>query len=157
MSLEREERLASEIKDLLGSRAVEIKIQRIRSIFVTVKKEDYKESIRKVVDRFAITHLSTITGADSGQTIDVMPHFSYAGTKITFKSSVPKTAAEIDTLTDIIPGAVMYEREIHDLLGVGFKGHPTPERFILPDDWPSDVYPLRKEYKVARPEPIPKT
>ncbi len=157
MSLEREEKLASEIKNLLGDQALEIKIQRIRSIFVTVKKEDYKESIREVVDRFAITHLSTITGADSGQTIDVMPHLSYAGIKITFKSSVPKTAAEIDTLTDIIPGAVMYEKEIHDLLGVGFKGHPSLGRFILPDDWPSDAYPLRKEYKVVRPEPIRKT
>jgi len=157
LSLEREEKLASEIKDLLGDRVMEIKIQRIRSIFVTVKKEDYKESIRKVVEKFAITHLSTITGADSGQTIDVMPHFSYAGMKITFKSSVPKTAAEIDSLTDIIPGGVMYERELCDLLGVRFKGHPSLERLILPDDWPNDVYPLRKEYKVVRPEPIRKT
>lgn len=157
MSLEREEKLVSEIKELLGDRASEIKMQRARSIFVTVKAEDYKDSIRSVVEKYGITHISTITGADSGQTVDVMPHLSHAGVKITFKAAVPKTAAEIDTLTDILPGAVMYEREIHDLLGVKFNEHPNLARLVLSDDWPSDVYPLRKEYKVVRPEPVRKT
>jgi len=157
VNLEREERLVSEIKELLGDKISEIKVQRARSVFVTVKAEDYKDSIRKVVEKFGITHISTMTGADSGQTIDVMPHLSHAGMKITFKAAVPKTAAELDTLIDILPGAVMYEREVHDLLGVKFKGHPSLARLVLSDDWPSDVYPLRKEYKVVRPEPIRKT
>jgi len=121
-----------------------------------VKTESYKESIRKAVEKYGITHISTITGTDSGQTIDVMPHLSCAGIKITFKAAVPKTAAEIDTLTDVLPGAVMYEREVHDLLGVKFKGHPNLARLVLSDDWARDVFPLRKEYKVVRPEPIRK-
>jgi len=156
VNLEREEKLTSELRELLGDRVSDIKVQRARSIFVTVKAKDYKESIRKVVEKYGLTHISTITGADSGPTIDVMPHLSYAGTKITFKAAVPKTAAEIDTLTDILPGAVMYEREVHDLLGVEFRGHPGLARLVLSDDWPNDVYPLRKEYKVVRPEPIRK-
>lgn len=156
MNLEKEEKLASEIRELLGDRVSDIKVQRTNSIFVTVKTEDYKESIRRVKEKYAITHVSTITGADSGQTIDVMPHLSHAGMKITFRASVPKTATEIETLTDILPGAVMYEREVHDLLGVKFKGHPNLARLVLSDDWPSDVHPLRKEYKVVRPEPIRK-
>lgn len=135
---------------------MDIKVQRTRSIFVTVKAEDYKDSIRRLAEKYGITHISTMTGADSGQTIDVMPHLSYGGMKITVKAAVPKVAAEIDTLTDIFPGAVMYEREVHDLFGVGFKGHPDLERLVLSDDWPRDVYPLRKEYKVIRPEPIRK-
>jgi len=157
VNLEREERFVSEIKELLGDKISEIKVQRARSVFVTVKAEDYKDSIRKIVEKFGITHISTMTGADSGQTIDVMPHLSHAGMKITFKAAVPKTAAEIDTLTDMLPGAVMYEREVHDLLGVNFKGHPNLAKLVISDDWPSDVYPLRKEYKVVRPEPIRKT
>jgi len=157
VSLEAEQKLASGLKELLGDRVSDIKVQRARSIFVTVKAEDYKESIRRVIEKYGITHISTITGADSGPTVDVMPHLSHAGTKITFKAAVPKTAAEIDTLTDILPGAVMYEREVHDLLGVKFKGHPNLARLVISDDWPSDVHPLRKEYKVIRPEPIRKT
>jgi len=50
----------------------------------------------------------------------------------------------IPTITDIIPGALLYEREIHDLFGVKFEGHPNLEPLILPDDWPADNYPLRK-------------
>jgi len=46
----------------------------------------------------------------------------------------------------LVPGAILYEREVHDLLGVVFDGHPDLSRLILPEDWPEDVYPLRKEY-----------
>lgn len=154
MSLNKEEKLVSEIRELLGDRVLDAKVQRLRSIFVTVRAQDYKESIRELAEKYGITHVSTITGADSGQTIDVMPHLSCAGVKITFKAAIPKTFAEIETLTDVFPGAVMYEREVHDLLGVKFKGHPNLARLLLSDDWPGDVYPLRKEYKVVRPEPI---
>jgi NADH-quinone oxidoreductase subunit C len=51
-------------------------------------------------------------------------------------------------VVSLLPGAVLYEREVHDLLGVVFDGHPSLERLILPDDWPEGVYPLRKDYKV---------
>ena len=48
------------------------------------------------------------------------------------------------TITDIIPGALLYEREIHDLFGVKFEGHPNLEPLILPEDWPRDVHPMCK-------------
>ncbi|RLI62527.1 MAG: hydrogenase large subunit, partial [Candidatus Asgardarchaeum californiense] len=60
---------------------------------------------------------------------------------ITFTSrAIPK----ISSITDIYPVADFYEREIMDLFGVEFEGHPKPRRFILPDNWPKNVYPLRK-------------
>ncbi|MCK9615713.1 MAG: NADH-quinone oxidoreductase subunit C, partial [Candidatus Omnitrophica bacterium] len=39
------------------------------------------------------------------------------------------------------------EREIHELLGINFKGHPNLKHLLLDDDWPKDSYPLRKDYK----------
>jgi Ni,Fe-hydrogenase III component G len=61
---------------------------------------------------------------------------------------VPKANPVIDTITPIIPGAILYEREIQDLLGLKVKDHPDPRRLVLPDDWEEGVYPLRKDYKV---------
>ncbi len=54
---------------------------------------------------------------------------------------------KVKSITPVIPGANWAEREIRDILGVEFEGHPDPRRLVLPDDWPEGVYPLRKDFK----------
>ena len=39
------------------------------------------------------------------------------------------------------------EREIHEILGINFKGHPDMRKLLLPEGWPEGVYPLRRDYK----------
>jgi NADH-quinone oxidoreductase subunit C len=45
---------------------------------------------------------------------------------------------------------MFYEREVYDLLGVKFRGHPNLRRLVLSEDWPEDAHPLRKDFKVQR-------
>lgn len=156
MSHPAEERLLAEIRDLLGEAVTETKVQRQRRVFVTLAREAYKSSIKKLVDRYDVTHISTVTGVDAGENIEVMPHLWGAGVEITIRSLVPKTSPEIDSLVDVLPGAIMYEREVHDLLGVVFKGHPALNRLLLSEDWPEGVHPLRKDFKVERLKPLRK-
>jgi Ni,Fe-hydrogenase III component G len=66
---------------------------------------------------------------------------------LNLKLSIPKTDLEIETVTDIFPGATLYERELMEMLGVQVKGHPDPRRLFLSDDWPAGKFPLRKEVK----------
>ncbi len=91
-------------------------------------------------------HLATISGQDLGEVIQLLYHFNAnEPPSVTIKTSVPKAAPKIASITPAIPAATMYEREVHDLLGVQFEGHPKLARLVLSDDWPDDVFPLRLE------------
>jgi NADH-quinone oxidoreductase subunit C len=54
--------------------------------------------------------------------------------------------AHVATVSGIWPAATWLEREVWDLFGIEFDGHPDPRRLLMPEDW--EGYPLRKDYPV---------
>jgi formate hydrogenlyase subunit 5 len=92
--------------------------------------------------------ISAISGLDLGGKIGLMYHIRTNGGIVTVRTEVPKENPKIATITDIIPGASFHEREVADLFGVVFQGHPNLARLLLPEDWPENLYPLRKDAKI---------
>jgi NADH-quinone oxidoreductase subunit C len=66
--------------------------------------------------------------------------------RIRLRAMVDEANASIDSITPVWPAANYYEREVFDLFGIAFAGHPNLRRILMPDDWAG--HPLRKDYPV---------
>ena len=73
--------------------------------------------------------------------------------KLRLKVRLSGKDATIDSLVSVWPGANWLEREIFDLFGIHFNGHPDLRRIVLPDDW--EGYPLRRDYPVEGYRDLP--
>jgi len=66
--------------------------------------------------------------------------------RVRLKTRLEGSSAVIESITSVWPSANFYEREVFDLFGVRFTGHPNLKRIMMPDDW--EGHPLRKDYPV---------
>ena len=123
-----------------------VQVKRDRRIFISVPRNDLIKTVNILSSELNINHLSTITARDTGKEIEILYHFFLNGVVITIRTMCPKDDPTIDSIVNIFPGAVLYERELNDILGVVPKGHPDLRRLVLPDDWVGG-YPLRKDWK----------
>lgn len=110
-----------------------------------------KDFVYKLVNQLGIRHLSTITGLDLDQNVGIIYHFWREKDTIHVRTFVPKTQPMMVSIVDIVPGAILYEMEIHDMFGVTFAGNPWMDRkLLLPDSWPADLPPpLLKSVKAG--------
>jgi NADH-quinone oxidoreductase subunit C len=67
-------------------------------------------------------------------------------TRLRMKVRLAGEDAHVATVSDVWPAANWLEREVWDLMGIAFDGHPDPRRLLMPEDWIG--HPLRKDYPV---------
>ena len=134
------------LRGLLGDSLADWKRPLPTRVFVTVRREDVREAGRMIFEDIGARFV-TATGSDVGEELEAVYHFSLdaVGLVINLRVRTPKAEATLPALTPVVPAAEWIEREMKDLVGITFEGHPRPERLILSDDWPEGVYPLRKD------------
>jgi NADH-quinone oxidoreductase subunit C len=66
--------------------------------------------------------------------------------RVRLKVKLNSSSLAVESITSIWPGANYFEREVFDLFGIRFTGHPYLRRILMPEDW--EGHPLRKDYPV---------
>ncbi len=115
----------------------------------------HRDVLKVMVDADEKTGITSITGIDLGKTLGVYYHVHTSKPFITIKAEVPKENPKIKTVVDIHPGAAFHELEVTDLLGVVFEGNEFQGHFVLSENWPDGVYPLRKDIDLKSVKLVP--
>ncbi|MDF2938992.1 MAG: dehydrogenase [Paenibacillaceae bacterium] len=122
--------------------------------FVVLDPASMKEAATLLHDHpgLGMTYLRNLAGSDLETHLEVIYHFLRIDDMQEFgiKVKLDRNAPSVDSVTGTWAGADWHEREIFDLLGVDFPGHPNLVRIMLPDNW--EGHPLRKDYEPLDPE-----
>lgn len=133
------------IKDALGDKITAWEEKSARRIYFSVKKEDILETTKLLFKGLGL-RFSTASGMETPEGFEILYHYSFDESGEIFSVRVfinDKSNPEIDAITPIFPGAEWIEREMWEMLGINFKGHPNLKRLLLAEDWPEGEYPLR--------------
>jgi NADH-quinone oxidoreductase subunit C len=118
----------------------------------TIQKSDLRDIAKFCRDDLFFDYLLDITSIDNfGEEprfeivyhLYSMPH----GVHLRLKLRVSEDVGALDTVSDIWPTADWHEREIYDMMGIKFNGHPDLRRILMWDGYP--FFPLRKDFPLA--------
>jgi Ni,Fe-hydrogenase III component G len=141
-----------QVKAVLGEKGAEVTNPALRRFFVHIGAADLPAAVKSLRDSLGLTYLATISGVDLGESFEILYHFAIPGAQLNLRTQVPKTNPHIESICPVIPGAILYERELQDMFGLKIDHIPDPRPLVLPDDWPAENYPLCKAWKTLRPE-----
>ncbi len=121
-------------------------------LWVRLNRHELIPAVGVLRDQFSCGQLAVIVGEDVRDAFQC--NYVFTGPRVVVlqvriedheKPSIP-------SLSQIVPGAMVYERELKDLFGIMPVGHPDLRRQAVPEDWPEGVYPLRKDVQFNRVE-----
>jgi NADH-quinone oxidoreductase subunit C len=114
---------------------------------LVVPTENLTVVMKELRDEFGFNLLSNETAVDYLEYFEVIYNICRVpeGTMLNLKTKVDRDQPELPTMADIWPAANWQEREIYDLLGIRFIGHPELRRILMDDDF--EGHPLRRDFK----------
>jgi Ni,Fe-hydrogenase III component G len=145
-----EQKLAQTLQEKFPDLAGKVTVTRPHRMFVEVSPEHFRKVLHYLKKEQGFGYCCTITGSDDKETLAALYHLAdVEGTLLNLRQRVPRDAPVIQSITDIYPSCANYERELVDLLGFKVENLPPGNRYPMPDDFPRDQHPLRKDWQPA--------
>ena len=157
-----EKSISDKIVEKFGDK-VEVTFVKEDRVGINVSRENVHDVAEFIRDGLNYDHVESVSGVDYPQDkeIEVVYHIgSYTDPSLAKQVLVLATRAQreenpipgndatkLPTLRDIFYSVEFHEREIFEMLGVYFDGHPDNRRLLLPEDW-ADLPPLRKDFAI---------
>ena len=121
---------------------------------VIVPVADLTETVRALRDQCSMDMLVDVTGVDWLDYEGAKDRFEVvycllnveSGERLVVSVMLNEPDLEVDSMTSLYKSADWLEREVYDMFGITFKGHPNPKRLLLPELFAA--FPLRKDYPV---------
>jgi len=115
----------------------------------TVSRDQVLETARELL-RLGFERLEMVTAVDRGEYFELVYRMESRSLSIAVfvKARVPREDARVASVNEVWPAANWQEREIYDLFGIEFEGHPDLRRIFLPADFVG--HPLRRDYDDPR-------
>lgn len=137
------------VTDSLGQEVLAPAREQYRDLVETLRGEGYLVCIDlTAVDYLAHPHREVAPGVTPERFELVVSFLSHEHkTRTRLRIQVPEADPVVASIVDLHPGADALEREVFDMFGITFEGHPDLTRILMPEDW--DGHPLRKDYAVG--------
>ncbi|MCM8823067.1 MAG: NADH-quinone oxidoreductase subunit C [Candidatus Omnitrophica bacterium] len=148
--------IKEEVKKRLTGKFKDWLVRSPKRVYFVIDKKDLKE-IATILYKDMGLRLSTVTGIDNENNFELIYHFGYDNSGELFNLRVfieDKINPQIDSLKDIFKASSWVEREINEMLGINFIGHPNLTHLLLEDTWPKGEFPLRKDYPFKQGYPL---
>jgi NADH-quinone oxidoreductase subunit C len=142
------EELIKEIKERFKEDIIEFYDRTTNRIYVEIKPQAIIP-VATYIFKDLKARFNIASGVDVRTHLEIVYHFTieYLSLILSLRVKLDKQDPRIDSLAPVFKGANWIEREIWELLGIEFTGHPNLKRLLLSDQWPTGVYPLRSDYQ----------
>jgi len=119
-----------------------------KRVYIEIKPESLTKVANYIFSDLG-ARFNIASGVDVRHHIEILYHFTIEDINllVSIRVKLSRSKPEIDSLAPSFEAANWIEREMNELLGINFKGHPDMRRLLLSDEWPEGVYPLRADYK----------
>jgi Ni,Fe-hydrogenase III component G len=142
------EEVLKDIRNKFGSDIVDFFDKSQKRVYIEIKPESITRLANYVFKDLG-ARFNIASGLDAREHIEILYHFTLEDINllISLRVKLQKSNPEIESLAVLFEGANWIERELHEILGINFRGHPDMRKLLLPDNWPEGIYPLRTDYK----------
>jgi NADH:ubiquinone oxidoreductase subunit C len=145
--------IAEFIEKLKKSTKLEFEYQQHshKRVYIRIERENLKRIIQDIFKGMG-AKFSIATGIHIREGFEILYHFTFDKDQFicTIRTLAPHDDPSLDSITAIIPGALWIEREIYDILGVKFNGHPNLKRLVKSEFLSENEFPFRKDFDIQK-------
>lgn len=142
------EEVLNDLKERFKDDIVEVFDKSEHRVYIEIKPEALV-GVAVYIFKDLEARFNIASGTDMRHYMEILYHFTLERINllVSLRVKLPMDKLVIDSLAPHFKAANWIEREMNEMLGIEFTGHPDMRRLLLPDEWPEGVYPLRSDYE----------